>query len=85
MNTTASCTGSAADLPNAAGSRLARSWLGRSVAGAGLALILAACGASASATPAATGVPTGTVAAGGAAAPTTTVAGNSNRAASQAY
>jgi hypothetical protein len=86
MNATASSIGSAADHPNAAGSRLARSWVGRSVAGAGLALILAACGASASATPSATGVPTGTVAAGaGAAAAPTSIAGNSNRAAGQAY
>ena len=86
MNAIASPSGSAANRPSAALSRLARSRLGRSAAGAGLVLILASCGAAASATPAATGAPTGTVAsATGAAAVPTTVAGNSNRAAGQAY
>lgn len=86
MNATTSSFGSAADRPTAVGSRLATSWLGRSAAGAGLALILAACGTAASATPAATGAPTGTVAAAtGAAAAPTTVAANPNRAAGQAY
>ena len=65
-------------------------WSRRSVAGAGLALVLTACGAAATATPPATGQPTGTVAAAGAAsagaaATPSTVAGSSNRAAAQAY
>ena len=86
MNANASSSGPAAGRPQAAGPRPARSWVGCSAAGAVLALVLTACGAAASATPAATGEPTGTVtAAAGAAATPTTVAGTPNRAAGQAY
>lgn len=85
MNATTGPSISAAKPLTDTRSRLLRPRWGLSAAGVGLALILTACGASASATPAATGEPTGTVARGGVAAPATTVAGNANRAASQAY
>jgi hypothetical protein len=75
----AATTPSAASTPRTSG-RLSQPRWGISAAGLGLALILTACGASTSAAPAATGEPTGT-----AAAPTTTVAGNPNRGAGQAY
>jgi hypothetical protein len=80
VNATPATSGCAAKHLTAPRSRQPRPRWGISAAGAGLALILSACGASSSAAPPATGEPTGTVAA----APTT-AAGNSNRAAGQAY